>query len=83
MAIYNDDGFTALKNTAIVTALKTKRVYAVPLKNLRDGSIVKGAKLLLDKIDTRLRDVAIDKNGDILLLTDGEKGKVIRISPVN
>lgn len=83
MAIYNDDGFTALKNTAIVTALKTKRVYAVPLENLRDGSIVKGAKLLLDKIDTRLRDVAIDKNGDILLLTDGEKGKVIRISPVN
>ncbi len=83
MAIYNDDRFTALKNTAIVTALKTKRVYAVPLKNLREGSVVKGARLLLDKIDTRLRDVAIDKNGDILLLTDGEKGKVIRISPVN
>ncbi|MEQ3639875.1 MAG: PQQ-dependent sugar dehydrogenase [Alteromonas sp.] len=83
MAIYNDGGFVALKNTAIVTALKTKRVYAVPLENLKKGSMVKGARLLLDKIETRLRDVAIDINGDILLLTDGEKGKVIRISPVN
>ncbi|WP_334063521.1 PQQ-dependent sugar dehydrogenase [Alteromonas genovensis] len=83
MAIYNDGEFVALKNTAIVTALKTKRVYAVPLENLKKGSMVKGARLLLDKIETRLRDVAIDTNGDILLLTDGEKGKVIRISPVN
>lgn len=83
MAIYNDGGFAVLKNTAIVTALKTKRVYAVPLENLKKGSMVKGARLLLDKIETRLRDVAIDINGDILLLTDGEKGKVIRISPVN
>jgi glucose/arabinose dehydrogenase len=83
MAIYNDGGFMVLKNTAIVTALKTKRVYAVPLENLKKGSMVKGARLLLDKIETRLRDVAIDTNGDILLLTDGEKGKVIRISPVN
>jgi glucose/arabinose dehydrogenase len=82
MAIYNDDGFAALKNTAIVTALKTKRVYVVPLNDLKSGRMLKGAQLLLNKIITRLRDVAIDTNGDILLLTDGEEGKVIRISPI-
>ena len=82
MAIYNHEAFPALKNSAIVTALKTQRVYVVPLNELKEGSMVKGAQLLLDTIKTRLRDVAIDTNGDILLLTDGDKGKVIRISPI-
>ena len=82
MAIYNHEAFPALKNSAIVTALKTQRVYVVPLNELKEGSMVKGAQLLLDTIKTRLRDVAIDTNGDILLLTDGDIGKVIRISPI-
>ena len=43
--------------------------------------MIKGAQLLLDTIETRMRDVAVDINGDILLLTDGDNGKVIRISP--
>lgn len=82
MAVYNHEAFSVLKNTAIVTALKTQRVYAVPLSELRKGSMLKGAQLLLDTIETRMRDVAVDTNGDILLLTDGDNGKVIRISPV-
>lgn len=82
MAVYNHEAFPALKNSAIVTALKTQRVYVVPLNELKEGSMVKGAQLLLDTIKTRLRDVAIDTNGDILLLTDGDIGKVIRISPI-
>lgn len=81
MTVYNHEAFPVLKNTAIVTALKTQRVYAVPLSELRKGSMIKGAQLLLDTIETRMRDVAVDINGDILLLTDGDNGKVIRISP--
>lgn len=76
MAVYQGNAFPQLNEKFIVTALKAQRAFVIS----NDG-IKMSEQLLLDKVKTRLRDVAIDLNGDILLLTDGEQAKLIRISP--
>lgn len=71
----NDAKHRFLHQHLLVTSLKYKRVHALRLS----GDMV-SEEFLLYQSSVRLRDIAIDKNNNILLLTDGEDAQIIRLS---
>lgn len=73
---YTDSQYPMLTNSLLVTSLKAKALYVVKaVSNAYTSSRV------FDELGERLRDIAIDHNGNILLLTDGENARVIKLSP--
>ena len=76
MLYYTDSQYPMLTNSLLVTSLKAKALYVVKaVSNAYTSSRV------FDEMGERLRDIAIDHNGNILLLTDGENARVIKLSP--
>lgn len=76
MLYYTDSQYPMLTNSLLVTSLKAKALYVVKaVSNAYTSSRV------FDELGERLRDIAIDYNGNILLLTDGENARVIKLSP--
>jgi glucose/arabinose dehydrogenase len=59
----------------LITSLKYNQVHSLLLK---DGRLT-DEKLIYQGED-RLRDIALDSNSDILLLTDGAKASIIKLS---
>ncbi|WP_334019097.1 PQQ-dependent sugar dehydrogenase [Alteromonas sp. S015] len=76
MIYYSDDQYPMLTNTLLVTSLKAKALYAV---NKTSSKYV--STKIFDKLEMRLRDIAVDHQGNLLLLTDGENAKVVKVSP--
>ena len=62
-------------NTLLVTSLKAKALFAVS----HDKNGYTSTKVF-DALNERLRDIAVDSDGNILLLTDGESAKVFKLS---
>lgn len=76
MLYYTDSQYPMLTNSLLVTSLKAKALYVVKaVSNAYTSSRV------FDELGERLRDIAVDHNGNILLLTDGENARVIKLSP--
>jgi len=76
MLYYTDSQYPMLTNSLLVTSLKAKALYVVKaVSNAYTSSRV------FDELGERLRDIAIDHNGNILLLTDGENARVIKLLP--
>ncbi len=76
MLYYTDSQYPMLTNSLLVTSLKAKALYVVKaVSNAYTSSRV------FDELGERLRDIAIDHNGNILLLTEGENARVIKLSP--
>lgn len=76
MLYYTDSQSPMLTNSLLVTSLKAKALYVVKaVSNAYTSSRV------FDELGERLRDIAIDHNGNILLLTDGENARVIKLLP--
>ena len=76
MLYYTDSQYPMLTNSLLVTSLKAKALYVVKaVSNAYTSSRV------FDEMGERLRDIAIDHNGNILLLTDGENARVIKLLP--
>ncbi|WP_421713383.1 PQQ-dependent sugar dehydrogenase [Alteromonas abrolhosensis] len=76
MLYYTDSQYPMLTNSLLVTSLKAKALYVVKaVSNAYTSSRV------FDELGERIRDIAIDHNGNILLLTDGENARVIKLSP--
>lgn len=76
MLYYTDSQYPMLTNSLLVTSLKAKALYVVKaVSNAYTSSRV------FDELGERLRDIAIDHNGNILLLTDSENARVIKLSP--
>lgn len=74
MLYYTDSQYPMLTNSLLVTSLKAKALYVVKaVSNAYTSSRV------FDELGERLRDIAIDHNGNILLLTDGENARVIKL----
>lgn len=76
MALYQSDAFPSLYGQLLVTTLKAQTVIAVDLA----ASPVQTREIFAT-INQRLRDIAVDKNGEIYVLTDGEDATVFRIAP--
>lgn len=76
MLYYTGSQYPMLTNSLLVTSLKAKALYVVKaVSNAYTSSRV------FDELGERLRDIAIDHNGNILLLTDGENARVIKLLP--
>lgn len=76
MLYYTDSQYPMLTNSLLVTSLKAKALYVVKaVSNAYTSSRV------FDELGERLRDIAIDHNGNILLLTDGENARLIKLLP--
>jgi len=75
MTYYAHPAFPSLHNHVLVTALKARAIYALDI-----SSSPIEQKRIFPSVNKRLRDVAIGKDGNIYLLTDGEKGQLIRVS---
>ena len=76
MIYYSHGRFPMLANTLLVTSLKAKALYAV-----RAVSNEYISTKIFERPGERLRDIALDHQGNLFLLTDGENGRVIKVSP--
>lgn len=76
MVYYSHDKFPMLTDTLLVTSLKAKALYAV---NKTPNKYV--SSKIFDALEVRLRDIAVDGEGNLLLLTDGENAKLVKVSP--
>lgn len=78
MAYYSGQVFDDLHDQVLVTALKAKALYALDIaaNPIRQ-------KRVFPRLATRLRDVAVGNDGFIYVLTDGEEGQLIQITPPN
>ncbi|MDC8830015.1 PQQ-dependent sugar dehydrogenase [Alteromonas gilva] len=77
MVVYQDDLFTELNNHLLVSSLKDKALYAVAL----DQNPMSAVQIFAT-INERLRDVIVGRDGAIYVLTDGERGRLMRFSPL-
>ena len=77
MTVYHNDVFPALQNHLLVTSLKNKALYAVSLDQNPMAAVQ-----IFATINERLRDVIIGRDGAIYVLTDGERARIMRFSPL-
>ena len=76
MIYYEGSVYPELKNSFLVTALVSKDVKKVTFKDKVDNQ-----ESLFSELDIRLRNIQASPNGIIYLLTDGPKGKLIKVLP--
>ena len=76
MIYYEGDIYPELKDSFLVTALVSKDVKKVTFKNNIDTQ-----ESLFSELDIRLRNIQASPDGIIYLLTDGPKGKLIKVLP--
>ena len=76
MIYYEGNIYPELKNSFLVTALVSKDVKKVTFKNK-----INTQESLFSELDIRLRNIQASPNGIIYLLTDGPKGKLIKVLP--
>jgi len=77
MAYYDGAMFPAWRGSLFVTALKEKSVRRVPMTDGAPGP----QETLFTELGERLRDVRTAPDGALYLLTDTEKGRVLRVVP--
>jgi glucose/arabinose dehydrogenase len=82
MTFYSQTAFPTLQNTLLVTSLKAKQLFAIITQTDKfEVHPVLNSHSASNSLYERLRDVVVDSEGNILVLTDGENSKVMRISP--
>jgi len=79
MTFYTGRLFPAWQGNLFVAALAGKHVVRLVL----DGERVVGEERLLTNLDTRMRDVRQGPDGALYVMTDGQKGKILRLAPQN
>ena len=76
MHVYSHSAFEGLHNAFLVTSLKAKQLFAI----VREEETL-SVYAIVKSLAQRLRDVEVDSLGNIFILTDGENGKVVKVSP--
>lgn len=77
LVVYQGAEFAAWQNDLLLTALAGRALHRLRIGN--DGHVLEEEVLLRD-LDERLRDVHVDAQGRVLLLTDGAKAKLLRLT---
>lgn len=77
LTIYTANAFPNWKGSLFVGALVDKSVYRLSLENGK----VTNQEELFSEIGARIRDVRTGPDGNLYILTDSSRGKLIRISP--
>ena len=76
MIYYEDDTYPELENSFLVSALVSKDVKKVTFSNGVDTQ-----ESLFSEVNERLRNIGASPSGILYLLTDGPKGKLIKVLP--
>lgn len=79
LAIYRGDAFPDWQGSLFVGALKNRDVRRLTV----DGDEITNEEIVFAEIDERIRDVRLGPDGLLYILTDSNKGRLIRVSPVN
>lgn len=77
LTVYRGDRFPAWSGSLFVGALVNKEVRRLTL----DGDQVTAEEPLFAELGARIRNVKTGPDGLLYLITDGEQGKVVRVSP--
>ena len=77
LAFYEGDLFPAWKGSVFIGALRQKHLVRLSL----DGDRVTGEERLLTDLGERIRAVQPGPDGALYVLTDGDHGRVLRLSP--
>jgi glucose/arabinose dehydrogenase len=75
MTLYSHTLFPNLQGKLLITTLKAQHLFAV------DTQSPVSAEPLFDTLKTRLRDVAVGRDGAIYVITDEEDARLLRVSP--
>ena len=78
MLFYDGERFPAWRGSLFVGGLATTCLVRLTL----DGDSVASEERLLRELGLRIRDVAQGPDGDVYVLTDEDRGHVLRLSPV-
>lgn len=77
MAFYNSDTFPQWWQKLFIGALKNKEVMVLSVK----GNTVTEDDRLLQERGLRIRDVRVEPDGYLYVLTDESDGKLLKVSP--
>jgi len=78
LTIYRGAMFPDWEGDALVGALANKSLWHIDL----DGTKAVGATRLLKDLEQRVRDVKVDRDGAVLVLTEsGDGGRLLRLTP--
>jgi glucose/arabinose dehydrogenase len=77
MLFYTGDLFPAWKGSLFVGGLVTKNLVRLDVK----GERITGEERLLKDQNERIRDVRQGPDGAIYLLTDNDKGRILKLVP--
>jgi glucose/arabinose dehydrogenase len=77
LMIYSGDVFPTWKGSIFIGSLRQRRLVRVSVKDDR----VTGEEHLLTDLNERIRDVKQGPDGAIYLLTDAERGRVLKLVP--
>ena len=77
MAWYDGDAFPGWRGDLFVGALVDREVRRI---DLEQGAVVK-QEALFSELEERIRDVRVGSDGYLYLLTDGDQGRLIRVTP--
>lgn len=77
MAFYDGKLFPAWKGSLFVGGLKAQRLVRLTL----DGDRVAGEEWLLADVGERIRDIAEGPDGALYVLTDNDKGRLLKLAP--
>jgi glucose/arabinose dehydrogenase len=77
LAFYNGDAFPQWKGSLLVGSLKFTHLARLELRN---GRVVSETRYLQD-LGERIRDVVQGPDGLVYLLTDSDKGRILRLRP--
>jgi|WetSurMetagenome_2_1015567.scaffolds.fasta_scaffold122253_2 aldose sugar dehydrogenase len=77
ITFYDGKLFPAWKGDAFVTSLTQKHLVRLQM----DGDKVAGEERLLADLDERMREVKEGPDGSIYLITDNQKGRILRLVP--
>ena len=75
MIYYDGDLYPKLKNSFLITALKSRDV-----KKIKKTNSFFSEESIFSNLKSRLRSIGISPSGEIYLLTDGRKGKLLKVS---
>ena len=77
LAVYNADLFPAFKGDLMASTLKAKEVRWVQMQGEKPVAQVS----LFKELNSRIRAVYVGPEGALYLLTDGDKGRLIKVLP--
>lgn len=77
MAFYRGTRFPGWDGSLLVGALAGRGLHRLRL----EGEAIVGEEVLLKDLGERIRDVRVDQEGAIYVLTDSAEGRILRLSP--